>query len=171
MLTIRDLTIADHEGVRTHLARCWRDTYTKLVGEVQVEEMIASLDALDLGIMVPDGLALIAVETADGWQSMTPSDCIVGTAIAAERGGIGYIWGMYVLAKNKRNGIGRALINEVQRLLPSAQQFSVVVLQASPDARAFYQALGFSSIATCDYEITPGKSLPATTMVYSEVFA
>jgi ribosomal protein S18 acetylase RimI-like enzyme len=171
MLTVRNLTIADHEGVRTHLARCWRDTYTNLLGGAQVEEMIASLDAVNLGIMVPDGLALIAVETADGSQSMTPTDCVVGTAIAAERGRIGYIWGMYVSADNKRNGIGRAFINEIQQLLPSAQQFSVVVLQVSPDARAFYQALGFSPTAAFDYELAAGLSLPATTMVYGGVHA
>ncbi|WP_367179856.1 GNAT family N-acetyltransferase [uncultured Tateyamaria sp.] len=68
----------------------------------------------------------------------------MGTAIAAERGGLGYIWGMYISAAQYQNGIGRALINEIQHLLPSAKHFSVVGLQASPDARAFIKRLFFS---------------------------
>jgi len=53
MLTIRELSNADHDDVRWHLARCWRETYTKIIGTVQVEEMVASLDKPDLGMFAP----------------------------------------------------------------------------------------------------------------------
>ena len=165
MLTIRELSNADHDDVRWHLARCWRETYTKIIGTVQVEEMVASLDKPDLGMFAPDGIAMVAVEKSDGSPSTAMGDSLVGTAIAAERHGIGYIWGMYVSPQKQRCGIGKELISEINCLLPSARQFSVVVLKASSDANTFYQALGFSSTATVDHKLSTGKTLPAMTMV------
>lgn len=169
MLTIRELNSADHDKARSHLARCWRETYTAIIGTVQVEEMVASLDKPDLGMLVPDGLALVAVEKSDGSLSKARGDCLVGTAIAAERHGVGYIWGMYVSPEKKRCGIGRELISEISRLLPSARQFSVVVLKASSDAHAFYEALGFFPTATIDHELSAGKKLPAIAMVSNRI--
>ncbi|MEP3848030.1 MAG: GNAT family N-acetyltransferase [Paracoccaceae bacterium] len=169
MLTIRELNSTDHDEVRSHLARSWRETYTKIIGAVQVEEMAASLDRPDLGMLAPDGIALVAVENSVGSPSTAIGDCLVGTAIAAERHGVGYIWGMYVAPEKKRCGIGGKLINEISRLLPSVQQFSVVVLKSSSDADAFYQALGFSPTATVDHELSAGKNVPAMTMVWNRI--
>ncbi|SNY92205.1 Ribosomal protein S18 acetylase RimI [Cohaesibacter sp. ES.047] len=159
MISVRDMTSQDYAEVREHLSRCWRETYSHLMQPSDFEKMLAPLDSPNLGLIASDGLALVAVDTQ--------GNRAIGTAMAAERRGVGYIWGVYVATDKQRCGIGRTLINEVSARLPSASQFSVIVLEASVEARAFYQALNFSTMERCHEELAPGLIMQARTMVYT----
>ena len=159
LFRIRELGAADIDALRMHFARCWRSSYQQLVGVALVEEMIAGLAPEDLGMIAPDGLALVAAETATG--------SLIGTAFAAERHGVVYIWGMYVSSDRMRCGIGRNLIDEIFNRFSGAKNFSAIVLQASPDAQNFYRSMGFVPANVCEHEIVRGEILPASVMIAS----
>ncbi|MEL6451941.1 MAG: GNAT family N-acetyltransferase [Pseudomonadota bacterium] len=157
MISVRDMTSRDYVDVREHLTQCWHDAYAHLMQPSDFANMLASLNDPNLGLIAPDALALIALDNQD--------NRVVGTAIAAERHGVGYVWGMYVAPGKKRNGIGRTLINAVLARLPSANQLSVVVLKASSDAMALYKAQGFASVQDSAHELAPGRTERATLLV------
>lgn len=161
MPSVRDMTSRDYVKVREHLTQCWHDAYAHLMQPSDFAKMLVSLNDPNLGLIAPDSLALVALDEQD--------NRVVGTAIAAERHRIGYVWGMYVAGDKKRNGIGRSLINAVSARLSAADQLTVIVLKASSDARAFYKALGFVCIKDCDYELAPGRSERATVLVLNMV--
>jgi len=163
MISVRDMTSRDYPEVREHLSKCWRETYAHRVQPSDFAKMLASLNNPGLGLVASDGLALVALDTQ--------GKRVVGTAMAAERRGVGYVWGMYVATDKKRCGIGRALINEVFARLPSAHQLSAVVLKASSGAGAFYRAQGFVAVKNCDHELAPGTYEPATVLVHERASA
>lgn len=160
---VREITRQDYDEVREHLAACWHDAYAHLMPPSDFANMLASLNDPNLGLIAPDSFALVAVDEQ--------TNRIVGTAIAAERHGIGYVWGMYVAGDKKRNGIGRSLIAAVSARLLAADQLIVVVLKASSDAQAFYKALGFVWAKDCDYDLAPGRRERATELVLNRMHA
>lgn len=168
MINIRDMKTSDHGGVRDHLAMCWQDTYAHLLEPYDLAKMISSLDAYDLGLLTQDCVALVAIDTADVQKNNAPENRIVGTAIAAERDGIGYVWGMYVATDQKRRGIGRSLIKEISARLPYAKCLSVIVVRASREAEAFYNAQGFALAQHCKHELASGSEHKASRLVLNK---
>jgi ribosomal protein S18 acetylase RimI-like enzyme len=121
--------------------------------------MTSSLAEPGLGMLAEDGLALVAID-----ETEPQNDYIVGTAMAAERHGRGYIWGMYVAPDKQGHGFGRLLLENCVYRLPQAKNFSVTVLNESPVAQAFYKALGFRYQASCKEKIALGIELGACIM-------
>ena len=57
----------------------------------------------------------------------------------------GEIWGIYITPDHWRQGIGRTLVHEAERILRSRNYTEVVlwVLEENRDARQFYEKMGF----------------------------
>lgn len=161
MIRVRSMNDQDYAEVRMHLCKCWHETYAHLLQSSDFARFLAPLNDPDLGLITTDCLALVALDTQD--------NRVVGTAFAAERHGVGYIWGVYVATDKKRCGIGRTLINEVSARLSWANELSVTVLKGISGADAFYRAQGFVAVRDCDYELVPGKTEQATVLVQNRL--
>jgi len=157
MISVRNMHNQDYAEVRAHLSQCWHETYAHLLQPSDFAKLLASLNDPDLGLITSDCLALVALDTQ--------KNRVVGTALAAERHGVGYVWGVYVATDKKRCGVGRTLISEVSARLSSAKELSVTVLRAGSAANAFYRAQGFVPVQDCDYDLVPGTTEQATVLV------
>lgn len=157
MISVRNMTNQDYDEVREHLSKCWNESYAHLLQPSEFAKMLASLNGPTLGLIAPDSLGLVALDTIE--------NRVLGTAFAVERCGVCYIWGVYVATHKKRFGVGRTLINGVSAHLSSANELSVTVLKASSGANAFYRSQGFVPVRDCDYEFVPGKIQRATILV------
>ncbi|WP_189799402.1 N-acetyltransferase [Tateyamaria sp. syn59] len=124
----------------------------------QFENLLATLDAPDLGLLAPDGMALAALDHNRGQNPR-----MVGTVMAAERGDTAYLWGMYVAPDAIRRGIGTQLFNAVLTRI-STSDISLVVLESSYAARAFYASLGFRANGSLSMDFGSGQELPAIKM-------
>lgn len=139
----------DRAVLQPHFAACWRDTYGALLGPDGLSALLATLDSADMAGLAPGNGEVILTANA-------PDGALLGTLICATRGGIGYVWGMYVAAQAQRMGLGKSLFAKAMLWHADAAGFEVIALSQSTQALRFYQSLGFRQDATLEHEIVPG---------------
>jgi GNAT superfamily N-acetyltransferase len=152
-LVIRDATPDDHAGLRTLYAATWPATYTATLGEAAVAAMLDDVAASEMRCMLPGQDERAAVAMAGG--------TLIGSAVAAEREGIAYLWGMYVHPAHQRRGIGATLLRHVAGWLTPSATIEARVLPSSPWAIAFYTRHGFAETGRERLEIAPGLIVDA----------
>jgi GNAT superfamily N-acetyltransferase len=118
-----------------------------LWAEVGLKSLGDDDDSLDLLAERNPGLVLLATE----------GDRVVGTALGAWDGRRGWIYHVGTAPDRRRGGLGRRLVHEVERKLRSlgCPKVNVIVKDESPDAAAFWKALGYTSPPARQY----GKEL------------
>ncbi len=88
---------------------------------------------------------------------------IHGSAIIAERGGVAYLWGMYVHPTQQRKGLGLQLLHGVAEKIEAAGKVEARVLVSSTAAISFYKKHGF--IETGQEKVELMNSVEAATLV------
>lgn len=130
----------------------WTQTYGPSLGTAVLETMLQALDK---------GTSSMLPGSGERAYCCVLDARIVGSAIVVERGTTAYLWGMYVLPDYQRSGVGSHLIKSLVRDLQSAERLEVRALDSSPEAQAFYGALGFERIRAEMTAVTTGLSVPA----------
>ncbi len=156
---IRDACQADRGGLRGLYGAAFAATYGPTLGQHVVAAMLADLDASGLRSMLPGKDERAAVVTLAGQ--------VAGSAVAAERGRIAYLWGMYVHPAHQRVGVGTALLRHVAGWLSSSVTVEARVLASSPWAVAFYGRHGFREVGHEPFEAAPGCAAQAMVMAVS----
>ena len=87
-------------------------------------------------------------------------DAIIATAMAGYEGHRGWVNYLAVDPERQRQGIGRAMMDQVERLLRAAgcPKVNLQVRSANASALSFYTALGYAQ----DEVVSMGKRLEAT---------
>ncbi len=135
--------------LRALYAVTWRATYEARLGAETVSGMVARLSEPSVGGMVP----------AQGQVfGASQNGSLVGAVAVREAGGVAYVWGLTVLPRHQRSGVGRRLMEAAIGRLRTARAVEVRVLKASPGALAFYEALGFRVIREEEAEMFEGVS-------------
>lgn len=127
----------DVEAVRRLLAETWHATYDGLYGTEQVDEITAewhSSAALKARLKRPNAEFLVA---DDGNQ-------LGGMAFAAADGDVATLHQLYVLPAFQRQGIGTALLTEIEDSFFEAKTLRLEVEDANRPAIAFYLRHGFT---------------------------
>jgi ribosomal protein S18 acetylase RimI-like enzyme len=93
-----------------------------------------------------DGLELLAQRNPGLVLLALQGDAIVGTALGAWDGRRGWIYHLGVAPDQRRAGLGRRLVHEVERKLRAlgCPKVNVIVRDERPEALAFWKALGYS---------------------------
>jgi ribosomal protein S18 acetylase RimI-like enzyme len=144
-ITYRNGTIADDRAIAEHFYQLWLDNH------VLREDIRADWQA-EILIFIAQARKLLAYQSfiaeVDG--------AIIGSVGCQIFAGLypipfqlhyrqdGYIWGVYVAPKYRRQGIGRAL---TQRSVDYLREIGCTraVLNASPSGKPIYERLGFQS--------------------------
>ena len=141
-ITYRIPTAADAEAIAHLHVACWREAYAGIVP-------ISILDTVDMAdrtarwqCYVENGKSIVALASREGVP--------VGFVHAGKleeplaEGADGHIYALYILARQHRQGIGRALLGRAAHgwLARGGVSMSVGVLTANQPAVAFYEALG-----------------------------
>ena len=131
-------------------------TYASTLGAVTTLAMIAELDGSKLASVIPgeDETALVA---SSGGK-------VVATLVYAERHGVAYVWGMYVLPEYQHQGIGSALMKDAISRLGDSESIEVRVMTTSLQALSFYEKFGFTAVGEEDFELPRGTSAPVMVM-------
>lgn len=148
---VRSIAPGDERGVLDLWRETWTSTYGPSLGAEALRTMLRSLDRGTEAMLAGHGERGYAL--VQGLQ-------IVGSAIAAERGGIAYLWGMYVRPARQRSGAGSQLLAAVARDLHHSENLEVRVLTTSRQALAFYRARGFREIGQETIELLEGVDAP-----------
>lgn len=140
-LIIRAATEQDLERVHDLLIETWHDTYDSLIGHDKVVEMTGlwhSPRALATQLAAPAVSFLIAEDEAR----------IVGHAYAqAPAPDLLVLRRLYVLPGRQRQGIGVALLADLDLRHPTARRVRLTVEAGNARALAFYHREGFSITA------------------------
>lgn len=153
---VRDAREVDQSGLRSFYGTAFAATYGPTLGQPVVAAMLADLDVSGLRSMLPGKDERAAVATLAGQ--------IAGSAVAAERGLVAYLWGMYVHPAHQRTGVGTALLRHVAGWLSPSVMVEARVLASSPWAVAFYGRHGFREVGREPFEAAPGCTLQALVM-------
>jgi ribosomal protein S18 acetylase RimI-like enzyme len=152
-IAIRSARKADSAALRVLLSRAWRDAYAPRVGHEAVRKLIAeALSDTCLGDQIGRDHVLVACD-ADG----TLSGCLFARLLP-QRVEIGRL---YVDMNAKRRGIGRALIYHLAGTA-GPRPIELTVVADNLEARAFYEALGFTQIGTKSFDFA---GVPIPTLV------
>ncbi|MBM7124844.1 GNAT family N-acetyltransferase [Dyella flava] len=103
-----------------------------------------------------------AKRVADEFHVATVDGQVVGTGMIDLA--TGKIDAIFVLPQYMRRGVGRAMMDHLEDLAMSAG-LSVIQLDATLNAAAFYRALGFEGEARSTYQSSLGVSLVCVPMV------
>jgi len=152
---VRTASERDLAAIRALLVETWHATYDAIYGTERVREITDdwhSIASLKARLIRPNSEFLVA---DDGKR-------IGGMAFAAATtdAKIVLLNQLYVLPACQRQGIGQALLGEVEVSFPEATTLRVEVEEANKPAIAFYRAKGFvpaGSTADCG----GGSGLPA----------
>jgi len=152
---VRTASERDLAAIRALLVETWHATYDTVYGTERVSEITDdwhSIASLKARLIRPNSEFLVA---DDGKR-------IGGMAFAAATtdAKIVLLNQLYVLPACQRQGIGQALLDEVEASFPEANTLRVEVEEANKPAIAFYRAKGFvpaGSTADCG----GGSGLPA----------
>ncbi|RJT38436.1 GNAT family N-acetyltransferase [Mesorhizobium waimense] len=152
---IRTASERDLAAVRALLVETWHATYDAIYGVARVTEITDdwhSIASLKARLTRPNSEFLVA---DDGKR-------IGGMAFAAAttEPKVILLNQLYVRPSCQRQGIGRALLDEVEASFPEAHTLRLEVEEANVAAITFYRAQGFSSVGkTAD--CGGGSGLPA----------
>ena len=144
------------EQLRALYRAAWTATYGPTLGAEFLAALLLSLDDPELKSMMPQRDERIAVALK--------GSKLIGATTFAERGGFIYVWGMYVLPNEQRNGIGTKLMSFVADHAKSTKGIGLNVLPTSPNAVSFYKKMGFKEYAIEPIELAPGYTVQSTVM-------
>jgi ribosomal protein S18 acetylase RimI-like enzyme len=152
---VRTASERDLAAIRALLVETWHATYDAIYGTERVTEITDdwhSIASLKARLARPNSEFLVA---DDGNR-------IGGMAFAAATTDtkIVLLNQLYVLPASQRQGVGQALLEEVEASFPEARTLRVEVEKANASAIAFYRSKGFlpaGSTADCG----GGSGLPA----------
>lgn len=91
---------------------------------------------------------------------------IIGSAACNCIGNRCYVWGMYVLPRYQRTGVGGMLMEGIVKRAKDSDSMAVelTVLESSEGAVEFYKSNGFVQTSKSAYEITSGLELSSLTL-------
>jgi len=142
---LRHLTAADRGRI---------EEITRAVGRFRDDEIVVALEVLDAAIRpIPDSYQVLGAELESrlvGWICWGPTPCTLGTYD---------LYWMAVDPEMHGAGIGTALLQEMERRLKGIARLIVIDTAGRPDysaTRAFYQARGYSPVATVPDFYAPG---------------
>ncbi|MER8727820.1 GNAT family N-acetyltransferase [Mesorhizobium sp. M0136] len=136
---VRTASERDLAAVRALLVETWHATYDAIYGAARVTEITDewhSIAALKARLTRPNSEFLVA----DDGKS------IGGMAFAAATTDAGVVMlnQLYVHPAWQRQGIGQALLDEIEASFPEARTLRVEVEEANAPAVAFYRSRGFT---------------------------
>jgi ribosomal protein S18 acetylase RimI-like enzyme len=128
---------------------------TRLVGVFREEELLVALEVFDEAVRGAAGntYSVLGVQVdgdVAGWICWGPTPCTLGTYD---------LYWMAVAPEAQGNGIGKALLEEMERRLAGVARLIVIETAGRPDyapTRAFYQARGYSPISRIPDFYAPG---------------
>jgi GNAT superfamily N-acetyltransferase len=142
---LRHLTAADRGRI---------EEITRAVGRFRDDEIVVALEVLDAAIRpIPDSYQVLGAELESrlvGWICWGPTPCTLGTYD---------LYWMAVDPEMQGAGIGTGLLQEMERRLKGVARLIVIDTAGRPDykaTRAFYQARGYSPVATVPDFYAPG---------------
>jgi GNAT superfamily N-acetyltransferase len=89
------------------------------------------------------------------FEGVLPDNAVVATGVGVERHERFYIWGMYVLPKYQRLGLGQRIIKSFSTIASPKSVLEVQVLRDSYKAQQFYRRLGFVTFQSSEEEVFP----------------
>lgn len=142
---LRHLTAADRGRI---------EEITRAVGRFRDDEIVVALEVFDAAVRpIPDSYQVLGAELESrlvGWMCWGPTPCTLGTYD---------LYWMAVDPEMQGAGIGTALLQEMERRLKGVARLIVIDTAGRPDysaTRAFYQARGYSPVATVPDFYAPG---------------
>jgi D-alanine-D-alanine ligase len=142
---LRHLTAADRGRI---------EEITRAVGRFRDDEIVVALEVFDAAVRpIPDSYQVLGAELESrlvGWICWGPTPCTLGTYD---------LYWMAVDPEMQGAGIGTALLQEMERRLKGVARLIVIDTAGRPDysaTRAFYQARGYSPVATVPDFYAPG---------------
>ena len=142
---LRHLTAADRARI---------EEITRAVGRFRDDEIVVALEVFDAAVRpIPDSYQVLGAELDSrlvGWICWGPTPCTLGTYD---------LYWMAVDPEMQGAGIGTALLQEMERRLKGVARLIVIDTAGRPDysaTRAFYQARGYSPVATVPDFYAPG---------------
>jgi GNAT superfamily N-acetyltransferase len=142
---LRHLTAADRGRI---------EEITRAVGRFRDDEIVVALEVFDAAVRpIPDSYQVLGAELESrlvGWICWGPTPCTLGTYD---------LYWMAVDTEMQGAGIGTALLQEMERRLKGVARLIVIDTAGRPDysaTRAFYQARGYSPVATVPDFYAPG---------------
>ena len=145
MLSIRPLTAADIEALRTLARNIWTATYTSLISQQQIDYMLADRYAaarLQGQINNPQ----------HAWRLACWTNEIVGFAHARIEADSCKLDKLYIHPDYQRRGMGRALLNDIKAFAHdhATTRLSLQVNRGNTAAIAAYEQYGF---ITCEARV------------------
>ena len=143
--TLRQATPDDAmELARVHVA-AWHEAYRGIVPDSQLEQFTVEARTGRFRAFLAEGSAeTYAVEHDTRIVGFLTLGACRDSDL--EQTGTGEIWGIYILPEYWRQGLGKYLCGQGQKLLAS-RGFTIAtlwVLEANLPARRFYEAMGFA---------------------------
>lgn len=142
---LRHLTAADRGRI---------EDITRAVGRFRDDEIPVALEVFDAAVRpIPDSYQVLGAELNSrlvGWICWGATPCTLGTYD---------LYWMAVDPEMQGTGIGTALLREMERRLKGVARLIVIDTAGRPDysaTRAFYQARGYSAVATIPDFYAPG---------------
>jgi ribosomal protein S18 acetylase RimI-like enzyme len=142
---LRHLTAADRGRI---------EEITRAVGVFRDDEVLVALEVFDAAVGVgPEAYMVMGADTDGrlaGWICWGPTPCTLGTYD---------LYWMAVAPEAQGNGIGKALLEEMERRLEGVARLIVIETAGRPDyapTRAFYQARGYSPVSRIPDFYAPG---------------
>ena len=152
---IRTASNRDLEQIRELLVETWHDTYDSIYGWQKVESITNdwhTVDALQRQLNAPNSEFVVADN----------GSTIEGMAYASDIGeGTVKLHQLYVRPRGQGTGIGRQLLEEMERCFPEGRRLRLEVEGENTKAIAFYHASGFEDVGTTDNCSAPGSGIAA----------
>ena len=160
--TFTDIDCEDFEQLElcsSHYRICWQESYAGRLSKIAMNELLeqSGPGELESWLIGHGKRALTVVNHKGNIIGSVASNCLSDRC---------YVWGMYILQKHQRAGIGSMLLERViqrSRELGS-QALEITVLESSSGAIEFYKKNGFIEIDRSMYEIAKGTTLSSKVM-------
>ena len=142
--TIRLAAESDADGIRRVLIETWHATYDDIMGNAEVDRMIAAHFGIESLV------SRIRYCTKNSWVGVADCGGQIGGVAIAEVNIFGRltVGALYVLADHQGRGVGTTLMNAIAAEFPKARSVFVEVLEANTQAVCFYERCGFKKLAT-----------------------
>ncbi len=154
--SLRPVGAGDADGLLALWRETWTATYREALGPDGLAAMLADLDREGLSGMIAPGDARACCAVSQ--------DRIVGSVVFAERGGVAYLWGLYVRPDHQRSGLGRRLLLWAAARVEKAETLEIRVLATSAGALGFYRKEGFREVGGEDTVLPGGVRAPTLVM-------
>ncbi|MEM9207189.1 MAG: GNAT family N-acetyltransferase [Pseudomonadota bacterium] len=156
-LTVRIAREVELPKLKELLDRSWRETYSPIVGADSVEAALEdrhSVEQLSLDLNKDPEVSLIAEKDGD----------LIGHVFAIHRDDELYVDRLHVIAKARRSGAARALMDKVAEIAKgrSVLKIRLEVMEANEGAVRFYEALGYTA---AERREACGATLPSPSLM------